>query len=317
METKTVAFFKQGLGNFVEFTPALRAMASMDPSGKIDLCTSAIWNDNRKTSLLSLCDLLPFINKVVSVEKAEKTNYKTWFWTQWTMCGDGDLFKKKSPHSESKWHQGKKHETDYYFDIARESYGYKGEKPGQMVIPAAGPIIDKKGKKLVILCNGGFAQLSVFKRWDGYTHFAKILKDFRPDIITAKIGVKGELDGVDSDLDFIDKISFAETAKVISQADLMITTDTGSMHVADALKIPMIVLWGGSILEKNRPYEAMNKVIYLGMKCQPCITRVDYRFCKTFACIRQIKVGEVMFYVRNFFNKGKFDDSELGTSYNS
>lgn len=309
METKTVAFFRQGLGNFIEFTPALRAMASTDPSGKIDLCTSLVWSDHRKEAMEEIAKRLPFINSVLSIDDIDEVKYKTWFWTPWTLCGDGELFKKKKPYAAPKWDQGKKHESDYYLDIARNQYGYHGEKPKQMIVPALKPLIDKKGKKLVVLCNGGFAQLSVFKRWDGFTDFSKILKSFFPDVLTAKIGLAGELDNVNADLDFTSKLSFVETAKVIQQADLMVTTDTGSMHVADALGIPMIVLWGGAVLEKNRPYEAMNKIVHLGLKCQPCINRVAYRFCKDFKCIRGIGIGEVMYHVRNFFKKGNFNDS--------
>lgn len=307
METKTVAFFKQGLGNFIEFTPALQAIASMDSTGKLDLCTSTIWSDHRKEAMLAMCELLPFINKVVCPEEIVEAKYGTWFWTPWTLCGDGEIFKKKKSYRIPKWDQGRDHETDYYMNIARNYYGYKSEKPHQMVVPANKPIIDKKGKKLIVLCNGGFALLSVFKRWEGFSSLSKILKDFRSDIITAKIGVNRELEGVDADLDFASKLTFTETAKVLQQADLMITTDTGNMHVADALGIPMIVLWGGSSVAKNRPYEAMNKIIHLGLKCQPCMQKVNYRFCKDFKCIRGIEVGEVMYYIRNFFNKGKFD----------
>ena len=315
METKSVAFFHNGLGNFVEFTPALQAIASMDESGKVDLCTDQVWTDHRKDALLDMCLLLPFINRVVVLEDAAKIKYKVWFWTPWA-C-HADLFQKRKNYPAPGWSQRKQHETDYYMDIARKFYGYKGEKPRQAVVPASEPVIDKKGKKLVVFCNGGFGQLSVFKRWDGFKRIAQALKQFFPDVITVKIGIKHELDGVDTDLDFLDKLKITQTAKVIQQADLIITTDTCNMHIADALGVPMIVLWGGSHLAKNRPYEAKNVVVHLGLKCQPCVNIANYRFCKDFRCIRGIEVGEVMHHIRNFFKKGTFDDTKLGAIANS
>lgn len=307
METRSVAYFRQGLGNFVEFTPALQAIASMDPSGKVDLCTNQVWGDHRRDGVVSLAELLPFVNNIVNIETFDQKKYSTWFWTPWTCIGEDDLFKKKKPYDTPKWNQGQRHESDYYMDIARNFYGYKGEKPRQEVVPAKGPTIAKQGRKLVVLCNGGFAQLSVFKRWEGFKTFSPVVKSFCPDVAVAGIGSAQELRGVPLDLDYVGKLTMAQTAKVISQADLLVTTDTGNMHVADALGIPMIVLWGGAILAKNRPYEAPNVVVNLGLKCQPCINRVAYRFCKDFRCIRSIEVGEVMFYTRNFFKKGAFE----------
>jgi ADP-heptose:LPS heptosyltransferase len=112
---------------------------------------------------------------------------------------------------------------------------------------------------------------------------------------------------VKSDLDYVNKLSLAETAKVISQADLMITTDTGNMHIADALRIPLIALWGGSSVAKNKPYETLCKIIHLGLPCQPCQDDGAYRSCHDYKCISDISIGEVMYNVRSFFNKGNFD----------
>ena len=98
METKSAAFFRQGIGNFVEFTPALRAIASMDPSGKVDLCTNQVWTDHRKEAVLSIAERLPFIGEVVALELIDEKKYKTWFWTPWTCIGENDFFKKKKPY---------------------------------------------------------------------------------------------------------------------------------------------------------------------------------------------------------------------------
>ena len=312
METKTVAFFRQGLGNFIEMTPALRAMASMDESGKLDLCTDQVWTDYRKQALVDLCERLPFVNKVVVGEDITDAKYKTWFWAPWACYGKCPLFQSKKPYPPPKWNKNKVHESDYYMDIARKIYGYRGEKPRQMVTTADGPLVDKKGGKLIVLCNGGFGHYSVFKRWDGFANFSRTVKSYYPNCLVAAVGIESELSGVPVDLNYLGKLKFTETAKVIQQADILVTTDTGNMHVADALGIPMIVLWGGSYLAKNRPYEAPNKIIYLGLKCQPCTSRLGYRTCRDFRCIRHISIGEVMYHIRNFFNKGRFDDTELG-----
>jgi ADP-heptose:LPS heptosyltransferase len=308
MSPKTIAYFKSGIGNFVQFTPALQAMANMDATGKVDLCIDSTWGDYRKKAMFSIWENLPFINKVISIKDIVEEQYKVWFWTNWTNGGDArELFKGKHPYEPPEWDQEKESESDYYIRLAKMFYGYKGPKPSQMIVPAAQPIIDKQGKKLVVLCNGGFAELKVFKNWPGFSLFSSELKSYFPDMIIAKIGCGHELENVEADLDFVSKSTLAETAKVISQADLMVTTDTGNMHIADALRIPLIALWGGSSVAKNKPYETLCKIVHLGLPCQPCQANGDYRACQDFKCINDIQVGEVIYFVRSFFNKGDFN----------
>ena len=108
------------------------------------------------------------------------------------------------------------------------------------------------------------------------------------------------------DFDFVNKLKLTETARVIQQADLMITTDTGNMHIADALGTPCIVLWGGASLAKNKPYNAMNKIMTLGLPCQPCQREGGYKQCDRVACIQDITVNEIMFHVKQYFREGRF-----------
>ena len=63
--TTTIANFRTGIGNFVLFTPALQALASMDPTGKIDLCIDMNWIDFRRQAVVELASKLPFINRVL------------------------------------------------------------------------------------------------------------------------------------------------------------------------------------------------------------------------------------------------------------
>jgi ADP-heptose:LPS heptosyltransferase len=307
MQPKTIAHFRTGIGNFVLFTPALQAMASMDPTGKVDLCTDPIWSDYRKNALLSLWELLPFVNRVLVIKELDHAQYKTWFWSFWTSAGSSrELFMSKKFYNPPEWNQNIEHESDYYIRLARAYYGYKGEKPKQCIVPAESPVIQKGNKKLIVLCNGGFGDIKIFKNWESFSSFSKELKAYFPEALIAKIGCRNELTEVAADLDYVDKLPLTETAKVIQQADLMITTDTGCMHVADALGTPLIVLWGGSSYEKNKPYETKSKIIHLGLPCQPCQATVGYRSCEEIRCVGDITIGEVMFYIRNFFNKGEF-----------
>ena len=309
MNTKSIAFFgKSGIGNFVLYTPALRAIASIDESEQIDICCHDSWNDPRKDGILDIIGRLPFVQNVCFLNEQFKKSYKTWFWVNWLCQGSGrELFGAMRHYDPPEWDQLKVHESDYYFRIAKEIYGYRGWKPTQLIVPDSAPNIETKAKK-VVLCNGGFGELSIFKRWPNFDELAKQIKGYYGDDSTIiKIGYREELNDVKTfDFDFVNKLKLTETARVIQQADLMITTDTGNMHIADALGTPCIVLWGGASLAKNKPYNAMNKIITLGLPCQPCQREGGYKQCDRVACIQDITVNEIMFHVKQYFREGRF-----------
>jgi ADP-heptose:LPS heptosyltransferase len=216
------------------------------------------------------------------------------------------MFSAMRPHDEPHWDHHKLHESDYYFNIVKEVYGFKCWKPTQFIPVADSPVLPT-GKKRIVLCNGGFGYLVALKKYDHFKELAIELKNlYGDDLILIKIGTSKELSDVEADIDYVDKLSLTETAKVIQQADLMITNDTGNMHIADALATPQIVLWGGSVLAKNKPYCGMNKIINLKLPCQPCQNEGGYRECKNLKCMNDITVSEIMFNVRSYFNEGKF-----------
>lgn len=317
--THTIANFRTGIGNFVLFTPALRAMASMDPSGTVDLCIDMNWTDPRRAAVVELASKLPFINHVLGWPNDVKpiaANYKVWFWSPWTSTGEArEYFSQRKPYDCGDWNQRRTHEYDYYLNIARRFYGFDGLSPKQSIVCANVPMVEKSEKKLVVLCNGSFGHIGAFKKWHSFNDLATMIKGLYGDeVIIAKIGYRDELSDVKTfDLDFVGTLSITETANVIAQADLMVTTDTGNMHIADALGTPLMVLWGGSVVEKNKPVNSWNQIIHLGYSCQPCINSGAYRECNSMKCIDDITVGEVMFNIRQFFKeRGIYGRTELG-----
>jgi heptosyltransferase-1 len=184
-----------------------------------------------------------------------------------------------------------------------------GPKPKQVILTSNQPLLDNKNKKTIIFCNGGFSDLKFFKNWLGYSLLSKTLKNFYPNSLIIKIGFGKELENISADINYVGKLTLSETAKVISQANLMISTDTGNMHIADALGVPLIVLWGGSSITKNKPYETKSKIIHLGLECQKLgsFGHCKRQQCKQALCLNNITVEMVMFYVQNFFKDEQFE----------
>ena len=53
--------------------------------------------------------------------------------------------------------------------------------------------------------------------------------------------------------------------------DLMITNDTGPMHVAAALGKPLIALFGPTEPRRTGPYGQLENVLRIDLPCSPCM----------------------------------------------
>ena len=84
--------------------------------------------------------------------------------------------------------------------------------------------------------------------------------------------------------------SLRELACLIKDCDLLITNDSGPMHMGAAFDTPMIALFGSTDDRLTGPYGQETAVINKRVSCSPCFKRVcpiDFR------CMKQIGVEEV------------------------
>jgi ADP-heptose:LPS heptosyltransferase len=58
--------------------------------------------------------------------------------------------------------------------------------------------------------------------------------------------------------------------KWLSKMEFFIGSDSGIMHLADAMKIPTIAMFGATHTEKNKPYNKPNVVLRPKIECAPC-----------------------------------------------
>jgi len=300
MKTSTIIYFKHGLGNLIMMTPAMRALASMDKSGKIDVCMDSEWNDNRRPAFNDLINGLDFVNKIVNYPKENLQNgYKRWFYTGHAEISEAfPIFKKKCPLGAAApdWKLNSMHEVLWYMDVVYRM-GYKGAIPKQQVPVAEKPILNGRALRIGI-CNGCYSwRMKTGKTWPYFQELVKVLKNYY-DANIIKIGYQEELKGVDCDVDYINKLTFSESAKVISQLDLFITTDTANMHVGDALGIPMVVIFGGTLVSKNAPLSKNAEIVKLNLPCQPCQRTNSFYHCEHYNCLAKLTVGDVMAVVR-------------------
>ena len=76
---------------------------------------------------------------------------------------------------------------------------------------------------------------------------------------------------------------------IIKSCDLFVGSDTGPTHLAAALEVPVVGLYGPSDPERNGPYGTKNIIIQKDISCVSCWKRE----CDTIDCMKNISVDEV------------------------
>jgi ADP-heptose:LPS heptosyltransferase len=296
--TQTVSYFKSGIGNLIVATPALQALASMDPSGKIDVCLAKEWKDSRIPAIRDLLGAFPFVNQIVEYPGQMNGGYSTHFIPlQCEFSAAGRYIQSRTKFNRVRWPgenwpTTKRHEIDANMRIVR-ALGYAGTTPPLHVPVAEGPVLDLP-RPIIGLCNSAFkSSMWAKKHWPYFARLADTLKGWFGGSVVG-VGGSGELTGVRLDADFCGKVRFTETAKVISQVDLFISTDTGCMHAADALGVPLIALFGATLTSKNGPVSPNAVTLKSRLSCAPCQYTGLFHTCTAYLCMHAITVGDVM-----------------------
>ena len=73
-------------------------------------------------------------------------------------------------------------------------------------------------------------------------------------------------------LDLTGRLSLPEMVEWIRLSELMVTNDTGPMHVAAALGKPVVALFGPTEPRRTGPYRQLEHVLQLHLPCVPCLS---------------------------------------------
>jgi lipopolysaccharide heptosyltransferase II len=103
---------------------------------------------------------------------------------------------------------------------------------------------------------------------------------------------------------FIGTTSILESASVLSFCDLVISNDTGMMHVAEALGKDVFCIMGATVKEFGfSPYRKKSKVIETNIWCRPCSKKGD-GICirkNKYLCLKNIKAIDVFNKIKDYF----------------
>jgi ADP-heptose:LPS heptosyltransferase len=102
------------------------------------------------------------------------------------------------------------------------------------------------------------------------------------------------------------RFSILQSASLVQQARLVITPDTGMMHIAAALKKKIISVWGNTIPEFGMfPYlpDKDSHIIQIdGLSCRPC-SKLGHTSCpkKHFRCMNDIDEKQIAILAGNLY----------------
>jgi ADP-heptose:LPS heptosyltransferase len=85
-------------------------------------------------------------------------------------------------------------------------------------------------------------------------------------------------------LDLTGKLSLTEMVEWLRLSELMVTNDTGPMHVAAALGTPVVALFGPTEPRRTGPYGQLEHVLQLELPCAPCL-KSRCRYFKPLECL--------------------------------
>ncbi len=87
------------------------------------------------------------------------------------------------------------------------------------------------------------------------------------------------------------KTTIGDLLRIIQRCAVLVTNDTGPMHVAHALGVPVVGIFGSTDPWKTSPGKADRSVVRANVRCSPCLLRacpIDHR------CMTMISTEEVM-----------------------
>jgi heptosyltransferase-2 len=210
--------------------------------------------------------------------------------------------------------RGHRHEVFYYLNVvAGLERTLRGSSDVETREPDSSLAVTKEGRRealallreagagearpLVALCPG--STNSRAKRWPS-ERFAALA-----DMLAERAGAQVVLVGAGEESDISEEVarltrrrphvltgktSLAQTAALLSVADLLVTNDTGPAHVAAAVGCPVVVIFGPTNPETTRPFSALAEVVRKPPECAPCMLRdcpIDHR------CMTAITAEEV------------------------
>jgi heptosyltransferase-1 len=217
-------------------------------------------------------------------------------------------------YNEKIYENMSKHAVDRYLDFVHH-LGKASENP-EFYLPvsqADGEAVDtlldnagiSKEKKFVAMSPMSFAGETRLWYEDRFAALAdRIITELKMGVVFTGMGSGGMIERIQSlmtnnALNLEGKTSLLELAHLYKHAALLITPDSGPMHIAAAVGTPVIALFGASAYWRTGPYGPGHTIIRANLPCSPCFLKK----CATRTCMADIRPEQVFAAVEKQLTK--------------
>ena len=208
---------------------------------------------------------------------------------------------------------GTKHEAMINFDLAATTGLIQMPKDlSEIKLPEIPTRETKYPSDPYVIFANTAAPLWERKRWQDYPALAKLLTEKYKVIVL----------GGDSDRDYFNPSEYPEdtigifdlplleSAYLLKHAEWVIGNDCGLVHVASAMNVDTIALFGPTSIKKNAPlgnfgFDAKTAIMRTQMACSPCQYSAWESICTEFQCMENIKAADVGRVIHNGVSLGK------------
>lgn len=137
----------------------------------------------------------------------------------------------------------------------------------------------------------------VISAWQGSHPAAEILLLGSPGEKEIINGIAAGLPGRIHNL--AGRLSLRQTIRILANCRLVICNDSGLMHIAASLQVPLLAIFGPTENHKTSPLSGPSRLLFHGADCAPC----RYRDCPTdHRCMTAVTCSEVLAAAEELWN---------------
>jgi heptosyltransferase-2 len=202
-----------------------------------------------------------------------------------------------------------RHQSEHYLDLVAHLGGNSQPVPPRIYLaveemPALNKFLRDDGRPVVGINAGAeygpakrwpaerFAQTAIKVSYHANTRWL-ILGGPQDTVVAGQIETQLRDGGLDdsSIVNVAGKTTLLDLCALLRFCKLLLTNDTGPMHVAAAIGTPVVSIWGSTSPELTGPLSRRSVVIRQPVECSPCFLRecpIDFR------CMMGVQVDEVV-----------------------
>lgn len=165
--------------------------------------------------------------------------------------------------------------------------------------------------RLLVAIHPGTSPRTLYKRWDPHRYATvadQLIRDYAAQIIFTWSGSERDtVNEITAQMKYrahsaCETKSLGQLAEIFRHCDLYIGGDTGPMHLAAFMGVPVVAIFGPTDCVVNAPYNKTKHIIIRKeIPCSPCRDR----YCKKRDCMKAIQDDDVIQAARLILNAGK------------